>query len=127
MSGGTRPLTPSPTAAYAPTPTTRASTSRNSSAPRRRRWTNCMSAPACCAMSASARARGRRAVGSQALNGALGLGQVAGADARLDRVGREGVELGDADVGGLVGVRERDARYVGLDAAEDRDHAVLLA
>src|SRR3954454_11604955 len=112
--------------------TTSARISRNSSATRRRRWTNCIRAPGWedrvvvrWATSPSRR-RGRGLMGGQPLHGALGVGQAAGADAVLDRPGGVGVEPGDLDVAGLVGVREVDAREVGLDAAEDRDDAVLL-
>src|SRR5579862_2836425 len=124
MSGGTSPLTPRPTAAYAPIPTARASTSKNSSAPRRRRWTNCMRAPGC-ALRWGISAR-RLPVGREALHGALGVDDVAGPDALLHRPRAVGVEVADLDVGGLVGVGEVDPGDVGLDAAEDRDHAVLL-
>src|SRR6478736_68571 len=97
--------------------------SRNSSAPRRRRWTNCISAPgwedrvvARWATSAPRR-RGRGLMGGQALDGALGVGQAARPDAVLDRSGGVGVEPVDLDVAGLVGVGEVDAREVGLDTA----------
>src|SRR3954447_19410460 len=125
MSAGTLPFTPRPTAAYAPTPTTSARISRKSSAPRRRRWTNCMRAPDCCAMS-SAPCAGGRLVDGEAGDGLLGLVEAAGPDAGLDGPCGEGVELVDLHVGRLVGVGELDARNVGLDAPEDRDDAVLL-
>src|SRR3954467_6625016 len=99
--------------------------SRKSSAPRRRRWTNVMRAPDCWAISA-APARGHP-VGGEALDGALGLVQAAGADATLDGPRGELVELVDAHVGRLVRVREVDPRDVCLHAPEDRDDAVLLA
>src|SRR4051812_26280705 len=126
MSAGTFSFTPSPTAAYAPTPTTSAMISRKSSAPRRRRWTNCMRAPDCWAMSA-ALPGGRRLVVGQAPHRALGLVQAARADAALDRARGELVQVGDPDVRRLVGMGEVDPGNVALDAPEDRDDSVLLA
>src|SRR6476469_4403379 len=107
MSAGTSPLTPNPTQAYAPTPTTSARTSRNSSAPRRLRCTNCMRAPGWeerVVATSAPRRRGRGLVSRQALHGAFGVGEAVRADAVLDRVGRVGVELVDPHVAGLVGV-----------------------
>src|SRR3954471_1929763 len=115
MSAGTLFFTPRPTAAYAPTPTSRARRSRNSSAPRRRRWTNCIRAPACCATSGTPRgARRGRLVGGDVLHGALGLGQAAGADSVLNGAVGVGVELVDPHGARLVGVGQGDARDVGL-------------
>src|SRR5215218_8614130 len=111
-------------------PTTRASTSRNSSAPRRRRWTNCMSAPGWEARGAARwatsapRRRGRALAGREPLHGAFGVVEAAGSDAVLDRARGVGVQQVHLHVAGLVGVREVQAGQVGLDAAEDRDDAV---
>src|SRR3954451_1297313 len=129
MSGGTLPFTTSPTQAEAPTPTIRARTSRNSSAPRRRRWTKCMRAPvwdARWAISAPRR-RGGPLVRREPLHGALGVVEAARADAVLHGLGRVGIEEVDLHVAGLVGGGEVEARDVGLYPAEDRHHAVLLA
>src|SRR5690349_7841064 len=75
-----------------------------------------------CAISAT-----RLLVAREALHGGDGVVEAAGADALLDRPRAVGVEARDLHVGGLVGVGEVDAGDVALDAAEDGDHAVLLA
>src|SRR6478752_3125811 len=109
-------------------PTTSARTSRKSSAPRRRRCTNPMIAEGWAISAARGRVV-RRVVGllaGEVLDGPLRVGEALGADALLDLAGVEVRQVGDHQVGGLVGLGEVQPQQRGVDAAVDDDGAVLL-
>ena len=63
----------------------------------------------------------------QLLHGGLRGSEVVDLDGVLHALGVELGQPGELDVGGLVGVGEGDAGQVGVDAAEDRHDAVVLA
>ena len=66
-------------------------------------------------------------VGGQAADGVLGVVEAVGVDALAHGRGVVVGEPGQGDVGGLVRLRQADARDVGVHAAEDRDGAVVVA
>src|SRR6478609_2240001 len=108
-------------------PTARASTSRNSSAPRRRRWTNPINVLDMSAVRpGSIGVRGLLA-GGEVLHRPLGVLEGVGVDPLADAASDEVGQAVYVDVGGLVRRRERDARQRCVDAAVDDDLAVLLA
>ena len=127
MSGGTSPSTPIPTAAYAPTPTASARTSRNSSAPRRRRCTNPMTKPACAIRRPPRPPRGR-------LIFAARLSTVSRALSRLEESmpsrtwsASKSESRSRSTLERLVGLGQVDAGQRRVDPAVDDDDAVLLA
>src|SRR4051812_4308887 len=99
-------------------PTARASTSRKSSAPRRRRWTNPISV-----LDTSATRRWVRGIlaGGEVLHRPLGVLERVGVDPLAHATGDEVGQTVHLDVSGLVGRGERDTRQGCVDAAVDDD------
>ena len=69
----------------------------------------------------------QRLVGSEAVDGVPGVGEAVGVDAFAHGRGVVVGEPVDADVGGLVGLRQVDARQVGVQPAVDGHGAVVVA